>query len=484
MTHCTHCAAQLPDSGRFCAECGTPTTSAPDAGPGRVLPPAPAPGTRAAPALSFDWRALLVGNWVGAGLVALATAFTTGLLGMLLALLAKPEDFGLSNTLTLATLIATGAFGADLRAEGSEDGYLAIEGSATLGAVPLTITLVAIAVAVVGFRRITRHHTSGLRAVGDAARTALLFGVALLVPALVFRTDNDELGRGWARELSAGSSGIDASVGADAAGAFFVGMVLLLIVLAASTLLRRDLWSGPMARVQALVAAPLAGLATLAALLPVAGVIGYLSLGLFGEETDTDLTSDDLGAFVALLVGYAGNAGFHVLTLGVGSRVGAVGRASGEPSSSEWERLWGQVTEEEPGLWVSPLVMLAVLLVSTLVVLRRTDREGALPTLGAWLVGLVVVVPLLSRLASLHLSGSAAVEGEEFDGSAYVGPDGLQTTVLLVLVAALVALALALSRGLVDAASLRRGVARSLRGLQSAPTAPAASDEETTPRSR
>lgn len=510
MTDCTSCGATLPGTARFCADCGaaapagdatpapqttasaahTATAVAPPQEPGRVIPPA-APGATpatAVPSLAFDWRRLLVGNWVGAGMVALATAFTTGLLGLLLALLAKPEDFGLSNTLTLATIIATGAFGADLRAEGSSDDFFEIEGVATIGAAPLTVTLVALAVALVLFRRITRHQTSGLAAVGDAARTALVFGFALLVPALVLRTENDELGRGWARQLNEDATGIEAAVGADAAGAFFVGLLLLFTVLAASTLLRRDWWHGRMSQVQAWVAAPLAGVATLAALLPVAGIVGFVSMALFGESTDTEVTSDDLGAFVALLVAYVGNAGFVFLGLGAGSRLGVTGATTGEGSTSDWERLWGQVTEDEPGLWISPVLLLAVLLVATLVVLRLTARSRAVPVLGAWLAALLVAVPLLSRLSSMHVSVSATFDGEDFDSTAYVGLDGFQTTVLVALVAALVSLGLAFARGLLDPATVKAGLSRTLGSLQSAPSAqdrpadPAAEPVDDSPR--
>ena len=56
----------------------------------------------------------MAGNWLGAAQTALAALLVTGVASGVLGLLAKPADLGVSNTLTLITLIAAGSFGADL----------------------------------------------------------------------------------------------------------------------------------------------------------------------------------------------------------------------------------------------------------------------------------------------------------------------------------------------------------------------------------
>ena len=70
-------------------------------------------------------------------------------------------------------------------------------------------------------------------AIADAARVALLVAVPLCVIALVFRSSGDEYGRGWAGEMAAELSGDDRLViGASAAGAFFLGLLHVFVVLA------------------------------------------------------------------------------------------------------------------------------------------------------------------------------------------------------------------------------------------------------------
>ena len=71
------------------------------------------------------------------------------------------------------------------------------------------------------------------------------------------------------------------------------------------------------------VVAPLSGHATTFALLPVAGLIGWLLLG-FGEDSITanDPTGDDLKALLTLVFGLLASGGVWVMTLGPGARSG------------------------------------------------------------------------------------------------------------------------------------------------------------------
>lgn len=520
-TYCTSCGAGLDSATKFCAQCGTPHTAGaqpPTAGasgpiapsptgtdaPGRVLPPAAtSPRTDSGragtptPLVLPDWRTLVVGNWVGAAVVAAGTAAVAGVLAMMLALLAKPTDFGLDNTLTLATVIATGAFGADLKAAGSasDSGF---SGDVTMFAAmaPLLVLLVAVAVGVWLFRRITSGYPSGLLAVGDAARAALIFGFFLLVPALVFTATNDEMGRGWGQELTADSLGVEASIGANPVGAFFMGFLVLFAVLVGAALLRGDWWTGRVATAQRWVAGPVRGAATLLVLSPLAGLVAYAAVLLFGEDTDTEAT-DGWRPVIAAMIGLVPNAGLWMLSLGTGAPLGATGEATDEPVSRDYERLWGAITDDEPGLRVAPAVALLLLAAVAWVVLRSADHAyraaqlndasttpgapatGAVPSpaaaLVAWVVSLLVVVPVLIRWSSGHASvDSHFGEGsrrEAYSASGVFGPDVVQTTLLVVLAAALVALALALATGVLHPQTLKAGLARFGASVQSTPGA-------------
>lgn len=519
MRHCTQCGSQLAQGIRFCGECGAPAgaqtpppaqptvprpASAP-AGPpgsGRVMPPSPPPPSALASgagggtvALPFDWRRIVVGNWIGAAVVGVAAAMVSGVLGLALALLAKPEDFGLANTLTLATVTATGAFGADLKATGSEGFFVGGDGVAYGGAFPLTVTLIASAVAVLLFRRITRGYDSGLAAVGDAARAALIFGLALFVPTLVFRSDNEELGRGWAGEFDVGSVGAQVSFGANAPGALFLGFLVMFTLLALTTLTRTELWAGRLSRVQAWVAAPIRAAAMLLVLSPLAGAVGYAMIALFGEDSYEEFADGEARATAALMIGYAANAGVWLMTLGVGAPMGARGEDSEGASDQQFERLWGSVTEDEPGLWVAPFVVVAVFTFLALRVVRSAradqtdprpfghlpdarlggaaDGHGVTPlrALGVWLLSLVVVVPWLVRLSSLHGSGNAEFSGsdEPYEFSGSFGPDAVQTTLLIVLVAVMVAFVVALTSGVLSPEAMRAGLSKVSAAVQNPP---------------
>ena len=107
-----------------------------------------------------------------ASVAVLATLATAGLLSVVMAALAKPTDFGLDNSLTLVAAILNGAFGGDLVAHLRLSGESA---QASLGAVPLTVTVVSLAIAVLAFRRVTATYTSAVDALlasGALAQTA------------------------------------------------------------------------------------------------------------------------------------------------------------------------------------------------------------------------------------------------------------------------------------------------------------------------
>jgi hypothetical protein len=415
---------------------------------------------------TFDWRRVVVGNWSGAGLTALSALLVTGLLGGVMAVLLKPADFGVDNTLTLAAMIAAGAFGADLVIDvDAED----VNSTLSLGLFPLTVTIIALFVAVLVFRRVIQSYESPYTALGDAVRAALIFGLALMMPALIFRSDNDETGRGWGRALSEDVFG-KADFHSNAASAFFLGFLILLTVLAMAVLLRGRWPHEGLRRVLDWVAAPLYGHATTFVLLPVAGLIGWLLLG-FGEDSiaANDPTGDDLKALLTLVFGLLASGGVWVMSLGAGAAIGTKEEETGESDVTDWTHLWGQVTDDEPGLWAAPAVMLAVLVVSAVVVVRKAPHGKVLRSLLLWVGSLLAVVPLMVRLSGGHFVGEASFLGEDYEFSAYFGAYGVQATFYLTGVALLVAIAVAAITKNLDLAQLRRDVGAGLRKLQSSP---------------
>jgi hypothetical protein len=431
----------------------------------------------------------VAGNWTGAALVAGAALLLAGVLGGVLALLVKPVDFGVGHTLDLAAVIAAGAFGADLTfgAEDSGDFFAFTDGS--IGIFPLTITVAVVLVLVVLFRRMVRDYPGPLPALGDAVRVALLVGLGLMVVAIVFRGDNERLGRGVGRELSEDVVGLRVEYGVSVVGALFQGFALTLLVLALVVAARSAWWPPRARRVADRVGPALHAYLLMLAALPVVGLIGFLLLG-FGEESLADLEDEEAGAglrqLLAVVFALLGNGGVWLLGLGAGAPVGGSGSYSssleGTASEGEWVYLWQDVTQEEPGLWASPVILLAVLAGAATVVVRRSRERGdAFGNLLVWVGGLVVVVPLAVRLANLHGSAGGSEPGydedyadyesfggpSDFEVSGTAGLEGLQATFYVVVIALLVALAVARLTGTLDLSGLRR----TLGSLQVRPVA-------------
>lgn len=466
MPVCAHCGHETPEQSPFCPNCGqpretepaadtrpmSPATPAPPAGTGRTLPP-PAPDTVShGPAVpTLDLSRLLVGNWLGAGVVAASALFTSGLLALAVALLGKPTDFGLDNSLTLVATLMTGAFGADLSADFGVSGF---EADASIGAFPLTITIATLVVALLVFRRVTARYTRGIDGVADAARAALIFGLALMVIALVFRSDTREFGRGWGAELSR-SFDAKISYGPEAAGAFFLGFLILFVVLAGACFVRGDWWSPRVESVREWLAAPVYGVGVFAALLPLAGVIGVLLLLVSGDALDeaTDVSGEDLRISLALIFATLASGGMWLLGLGAGGAFGS--RSDGTDGASSDTHHLAHFTDESPGLWAAPVVMLLALVLTGLLVARRAPRHRLAPNLLVWVGVVLVTTPLFVRLSGLHAGIEVSGQGEDYEGFGSIGLVGWQATLLITLVALICALVLAWRSGALDVKRLR-----------------------------
>src|SRR6478735_5110865 len=471
MLTCAHCGSDNPGTSRFCGSCGRPTavaappTTTPPAGPPPtapiaaaptappaappVLPPPPGaqrPAGPSAPTLpSVNWQKVLVGNWLGAGLTAGTALVVAGALSTVLALLAKPADFGVDNGLTLVAALLAATFGADLVLnldDGDQTAHV------DLGMFPLTVTILALLAAVLVFRRVTARYPRALDAVADAARAALLLG-------------------------------LDAEWGASVAGAFFLSFLLLLTTLVAVVFAsRRDWWPAPVQRVHDWTAAPLYGVGTIFVMLPVAGIVGLLLLVFTGSVLDDhDPTDDDLSAGIALIAGLIASGGFWLISLGAGSAFGATWRDPGSGSESDLHRL-AHYADDTPGLWAAPVVMLVVLFLAAFAVARRTATpQRILGNLGVFVALLLVALPLMSRLTSAHVGTS--LEGDSDRGTYYLGQVGWQATLLLTLAAVLCAGVVALMSRAVSPATVRAQAAAVVGRLQSDPGRP--TGQPTTP---
>jgi hypothetical protein len=420
------------------------------------------------------WRTFLVGNWVGAGITAGGALVTAGILSVVVGLLAKPADFGITNTMTLVTMIFASSFGGGIEAAWRDD----FTGNGVYGAVvmPLTITLASMSVAAFVFRHATSRYPSVGPALADAARSAILVSLPVMVAGLIFRSDTDEFGRGWAAE-TLGSAGARVEFGVSVAGATVKAFLLTFVVLTLTCLARRDWWTSGGTRIIDRLAAPLRGLRTLVLLLPAAGLVGYLLLGAFGDDNTSALDSnaDDVMAGVALLFSGLVTSGIWLLSVGSGAAFGYHSQyrdGADRGSAKEMPHL-GTLTDTEPGLWAAPVVTLLVLFTCAYVVARRSrDPRAILPNLGVFVASVAVSFPLLLLLSGLR--GSAHLS-EKSVGTGYVGPAGLEATVYLTLLAALAAFVVALMSQALTLADIRKGLATAGSQLQTTPGSPAPS---------
>lgn len=483
MAHCTNCGSELAPEATSCSGCGKPaappTMAAPPTTP--VPPAAPAaPAAAGMSAVNVDLRRLLTGNWVGSAGVAVAMLATAAVLGAILGLMAKPADFGIDNTLTGIMMIVAATFGADAFLEGEFFGE-DFEISSATSTYPLTATIITFVVGVLAFRRMVRDYPSAVPALGDALRVALFVSLPLLVGSLVFRSDLEDLGGGWISEArDEVGRGDSATWGVSAPSALFVSFSLVAFVLALACLARRDWWPGRSRPVAEWLAPAVQGVALMTALLPLCGLVG-LGLIALGPDNDADLhdtTSDEAWAAVAVIAGGLGNGGQALLGLGSGAELGAAGEYEGQgefagedESEEEFHRL-GYYTDEgeEPFLWAAPAVLLLVLGGCALWVASRSrETSQVLRNLVVWCVLLLVAVPWLTRLANLHGGGSFEYEGDEAEFDGFVGLAGGQATFFIFLVAVVVSLLVALTRGAISGSQLRATFGRLQQNAGSAP---------------
>ena len=461
MPYCAHCGSPTAEDAAFCTQCGRrvapreaalptpepslgpPMTQPLQPRPGPVLPPMPVSVGTHAPAHNTGepvdvpaiLRRLLGGDWLGPALVAATAVGVAGFLSVVVALLVKPTDFGLDNSLTLVAWLTTNAFGADL------DVHAGVGGAdihASLAAAPLTVTLGALVCTVLVFRRLTRQHPHVGAALFDAVRAALLTALALMVIALAFRSGGREFGQGWGNEIA---HLFDARLdfAPSALGSFLGGFLVLLLVLTGANLMRTDWWSDRLERAADLVTAPAYGVASFALLLPVAGLIGLGLAVLTGETVqDSDPTDDDLWSSLGLLFALLVNGGYWFLGLGSGAAFGAQGSDSDGTSDHDVHHL-AHYAADSWGLWFAPVVLIAVTVLTTWVVVRRSAPEKLVRDLLLWVLAVLVTGPAWTYFSGLHGSMDVVGLGDRYTAHGAIGLVGWQVTLLTTLLTAVVA---------------------------------------------
>lgn len=512
LSYCTNCGAGTEPHTKFCGTCGhalepvavavaaeerPAPPAAPVDGPADrpVMPPPPAgapqaPAVSVSPAVGRLVQTVLVGNWAGAAVVAATAVGVAGFLSTLLGLIAKPGDFGIDNTLTMIAVLMTSTFGGDLTVTSEIPG---IHGGGSLGLFPLTITLLTVAATILAYRRVTVRYRSGLTAFADGVRAAFLAAIPFLVVTFLFRSDNDDFGPG---ALSAfADDDYRVSIGGSHTGAFFMTFLVLVVVLGVATLMRRHWLGERAARVHDWVAAPIAGVSTLAVLLPVAGAIAWFALLLLGDGADTgDLDLDGWMSVIAGAVIYAGNAGLALVTLGAAGKLGASAEGTANAAGQDWSQdqsiahglTWFTGEWGEPGLWVAVIVTPLWLAAGAYVAARKAGRIGPGKGIAAYVVSLLVAIPVLVRLAGIHAHGEVKGNlGDLLDasffgledlvqasahGGASVGPVAISATLLLTLYGAVVGLLVALAAGVVSTGDLKSQASSFAKNIQVPPT--------------
>jgi hypothetical protein len=442
-----------PQQGHYPPQ-GAPQGQFPPGGYPPQGPYAPAP-----PKEMPQWaRHLVVGNWIGAAIIAAGALLSSLVLATLIALLGKPADFGVGNTLTSILALMGGTFGADTFTSvdtGSE------ELTSYMGVFPLTLTLAVTAAIVLVFRRVTAGYNSAVAGFTDGVRAALISAVVMTILSLIFRNDTEDMGAASGQLLGRLASGEeDSSWGLNAPGAFFMTLLFITAVVGVTTLTRRD-WLGAKAQVvHDWIAGPVRGLAALALALPVAGLIGYIAVIVSGDGDYTleGANSDEIMTAIAIAIAFAGNGGMALLALGSGGKFGSESswRSDGDrDSDSQMEHLTYFTSDQgEPGMWIAVALAPVVLALGAWAVTRFRNQQARPTTLHSlltWAGSLVVLVPLLIRLANGHTSASARDGGDSrSEMTAMIGIDGPISSLVIVLYAALITLIVALAVGAID----------------------------------
>lgn len=425
---CDACGRENPNSSAFCGGCGHPlplitTGDSPPASGGRPNPAQGALSTGNEARVineekrdpdfawpSIDLTRVLTGDWFGAAVTAFASVATAALLSTGLVLLMWPEGLNARQVTVIIALVTSAAFGGDITAESrTEDAQLSV------GAYPLTITILALTVAAMLISRQAERYYSAGGAILHVLRCALVLSVLLTGIGLSFRTHVrvPETFRGAppAGDLDVflpGLSGVRGTLAPNTAGTVVIGACLLIVVGAVAAL-RRDLaYPSAVVRARRWIALPLQGIAAIVVGSTLLGV-GLGAAGIIRQ--DGWRNSSQIAALLATLPNI-GLLGFFV-GMGVAVRI----------STSSSEKLFrghenihlpSLADEINPWLWTLIGTTALIIIVSALWVALRSERESASANLLRWVVLLTLTAPYIAHLGDFHANVSQKQGGDRF----------------------------------------------------------------------
>ena len=393
--------------------------------------------------LSWDWRSpfRIAGTTLGVSL-ALAVVF-----GLASRPASSQLHWGFKTTLAWVTWVWESIFGVDavgsVKVGGSLDFFgSAIDGSASgsaaVGAMPLTLTVITLLATAVAFRRATSSSPSAVSALLLGARAALLTAIPLVAVSLLVSLNANDLvslvgtggGPGSVLQQWLSLSGDKAlSLSLSTSDAALVPPALLLAVVAGLTLLRGEWFTGRIWQgIQLCLSAPLRAFGRLAVAVVIGGLLFELTIWLVrwntswpGGEHRPSLTAHQWVNGFASAIAYAGNAGAMALGLGSLGSVGYTTSATAStpllsgpntPHEAHWIAWFAQPDHLAYGVWIAVLLAPAILLYAAWPLTRPhgADARAALTGLGTWLVSLVVAIPVLASVANLSVDGSGSAD--------------------------------------------------------------------------
>ncbi|MEZ0580701.1 hypothetical protein [Nocardioides sp. MH1] len=427
---------------------------------------------------------VLRGNWLGSLAVALVTLAAALLVSAAAAVATAVAGTDIDSRWDLQPRqIVTDTASMLVRSLGGEVAVTSSDTDYSLHAANLTITLVTLGVLVLSFRRMVRGYPRWTAAIGEVVRVSAFLSLALVVLALTTRASLENV-----QTVTVGAPfdpGSDDRWGPGAVSAGLVGFFVPCFVLLLAGL-RSEWWDGRGRAVVRVIGAAVRGVAVIAVLLPVCGIVAIVLREV--SEDEFRYADMDPGVRTVAIVDDVlslPNQGWNLIALGSGAEVG-IRTSFGDDEESEMHRLDWYVSEGDlpyqiaypvddghPWLAAAPAV-LALVLVAGAVVAGRTSR-GTAPLwvrLGGWAVAVGVGTPLLTLLSASRSSSEDSVDRDGF--TFFQGADVLQTF-LFVTGAALVVGALgALLFGRRD---LPLGPAwQSMRSLQQNPSRPPGSE--------
>ena len=404
----------------------------------------------------LDLERWLSHTWAGAVIVA-GGAYAVALLTGWIVAFAGAEDLDPVSAIWVGFIQAGSAFGPDTIIVPIED-FGAGDYTAHIGQFPLLVTFLALGVAAYLFRRVTHTHRTSTAALLDAGRAAVVLAGIVTVSAILLAIGDPEIA-GYDNDGSSmpgATSGLglaDERQHLGIAGAIFIPLFLLFVVLAVTVLLRSDWLDERLGRAHDWVAAPVAGYGALVVGLFGAGLV-YLVAIMVGEESTRGFT--ELVRLVAVLPAL----GMRLLGLGVFSKFGSTADGDselvGRADRDEWSRLSAFADDHGALFWLAPLVAIAIAAFGAWVVVKRSaDRATVVRNVGVYAGGLLVVLPFLIRMSNIHLGVHVEVDGETFDAGYFSGVAGFQTTLLFFLLTVIVGAALLAVTGDLDIAATK-----------------------------